>query len=80
MVQLCEDQQETFKLPRILVGSNYVQVIQKLALFFNETLLNCYFRGNEHRCKEMFSPTITDVGLCYTFNGLSGREIYRTLE
>lgn len=82
MFQFC-DGKHLLNLPHLpgnFDDSNYVDVIQNLAPHFNDTFIQCYFRDYPNECKDIFTPIITEVGLCYTFNGLPGREIYRTSE
>lgn len=44
----------------------------------NDMLMFCKWRNNMDYCDEMFSETLTDDGLCYTFNSISANDMLRT--
>lgn len=61
-------------------GTNFIQILKNLAPNLNDTFLICAFLSENFDFDAVHSPIITDAGLCYTFNGLSGEEIFRTVE
>ncbi|EAT48435.1 AAEL000552-PA, partial [Aedes aegypti] len=54
---------------------NIVPVLQKLSPLVNQTILTC--RVNGVRCNELFTETITDEGICFTFNGFSSYDMFK---
>ncbi|XP_036336958.1 pickpocket protein 28 [Rhagoletis pomonella] len=44
---------------------------------FNESYLHCKWRNLPENCQQMFQKFITEEGVCYSFNSLSAKEIYR---
>lgn len=79
LVQVCEND-VSFDLPGNFDNSKYLEILQHLAPNSNEIFVQCYFRDFKKNCGKKFSPSITELGLCYTFNSLPGNEIYRTSE
>lgn len=65
------------------VGHNFmdsecVQTLFDVAPRFNETLFFCKYRNFTDTCDKLFAPTITEEGICYTFNAMPGKDIYRS--
>jgi amiloride-sensitive sodium channel len=48
---------------------------QKVGPKFLEKISECAFMGIPHNCSELFTPIITDAGLCYSFNILHRNDI-----
>lgn len=42
-----------------------------------ETITNCEWKTNKTKCRPLFKETLTDEGICFTFNILNASEIYR---
>uniref|UniRef100_A0A336L784 CSON004091 protein n=1 Tax=Culicoides sonorensis TaxID=179676 RepID=A0A336L784_CULSO len=81
IVQLCDAYNgDNFTLPGVRDPKNYIKIIEKLAPKFEEIKHAGWINGEEVDLSEIFSPVITELGLCFTYNGLSGEEIYRTSE
>ncbi|KFB49418.1 AGAP011610-PA-like protein [Anopheles sinensis] len=54
-----------------------VQRLQQMAIKLNEIFVTCGWRGQTIDCGHLFKPTLTDSGICYTFNSLSADEMLR---
>ncbi|XP_039442669.1 pickpocket protein 28-like [Culex pipiens pallens] len=55
-----------------------LQTLRKLA-FRTETLIQwCMWRYKSVNCSEMISKTLTEDGICYTFNALPADQLYRS--
>lgn len=49
--------------------------ISRLAPDFEDTMVKCRLFDEWTSCDQFFHPTITEAGMCYTFNGLQLKEI-----
>lgn len=57
-------------------GGDCVEIMKKLAPPMKDVISNCYFGNSMKKCDEIFSETITDDGLCYTFNVANSDQIF----
>lgn len=57
--------------------AHIVQVMRQLAPQFNTMFDKCH-RSVMQNCSDMFVETVTDDGICYTYNAMSSHDIYRT--
>ncbi|XP_063915462.1 pickpocket protein 28-like [Zophobas morio] len=53
----------------------FFDVIQYVKPQFN--IRDCHYMGKKENCSKIFTPIITDEGICYTFNMLDRNEIFR---
>lgn len=44
----------------------------------NDTLWSCKWRNETVSCTDIFSTTLTEEGICYSFNSLTDQDIFRT--
>ncbi|XP_053668364.1 pickpocket protein 28-like [Anopheles marshallii] len=58
-------------------SDNVVEYLQKLAIPFEDIFLMCSWREHVIDCKNFFKQTITDAGICYTFNSLAADDLLR---
>ncbi|XP_055840672.1 pickpocket protein 28-like [Episyrphus balteatus] len=58
-------------------ASDLIMAMLKLAPIFNETMNDCYWKRTNFECDEYFDYTLTDEGICYSFNSLKSAH-YRT--
>lgn len=52
-----------------------VDQIIDMAPKIDEIMISCKFRNEYKDCHELFTMSITDEGLCYSFNALHNSEI-----
>lgn len=59
-------------------SANYAKTLRKMAVPFEEIFLKCYTSSNfSFSCSDVFSEVITDIGICYTFNMLDAKDLYK---
>lgn len=77
-VQLCEKfigDRLLNKLSGNYSNSSIVWQTLDMTPLLKDTITICRFRDELRFCSELFSPTITDVGVCYTFNALNNIDL-----
>ncbi|XP_053698532.1 pickpocket protein 28-like [Sabethes cyaneus] len=57
------------------ISENIVSILKKISFNMNETIYHCQMNGVV--CKAKFAQTITEEGICMTFNGFSSEEMFR---
>lgn len=50
--------------------------IRDVALDLDQTINSCKWNNKNNNCASIFQSTITEDGLCFTFNNLSPEDIY----
>uniref|UniRef100_A0A182PN37 Pickpocket n=1 Tax=Anopheles epiroticus TaxID=199890 RepID=A0A182PN37_9DIPT len=58
-------------------ADDVVTLLQKMAIPFEDMFLLCGWREHTVDCSEFFKETLTDVGVCYTFNSLAAEDLMR---
>lgn len=58
-------------------ASQMYKTIQEIAPTFGSNVFNCSINNNFHRCSDIFEPVMTDEGLCYTFNMVGSKKLFR---
>ena len=58
------------------VGTESIELISKVAPQSDEVLWSCRWSGNNQTCDTLFSPILTEEGVCFTFNMLDRDKIY----
>ncbi|XP_052873201.1 pickpocket protein 28-like [Anopheles cruzii] len=77
MVQVCDFSFSNLPFNHTY-DDNLVSIIQRMAIPFGEMFLMCVWKNRQVNCSELFKPTLTESGICYTFNGMSAEELLRT--
>lgn len=79
--QICDPHLfESMKLrEKPTTGENLLSIHREISLQ-QEFIALCQFQRNMMPCSELFEETITDDGICYTFNKLKGQFVYKTGE
>ncbi|XP_055305956.1 pickpocket protein 28-like, partial [Sitodiplosis mosellana] len=57
-------------------NTSIYDIIQDIAPNLTSVIVSCSWNLQMENCESHFSPTITDEGLCFTFNALNSDEIY----
>nr|XP_019556935.2 pickpocket protein 28-like [Aedes albopictus] len=57
---------------------NYVQILENIAIPFRSLYSGCKFRKYFLDCNVYWSKSITDGGVCYTFNAIDAESLLRT--
>ncbi|XP_058826840.1 pickpocket protein 28-like [Topomyia yanbarensis] len=52
-----------------------VSVLRRLSILQNDTFMMCKMHG--FSCSKMFTQTITEEGVCFTYNGFSQNDMFR---
>lgn len=57
---------------------DYFRIIREMSAPLNKQIMNCKWFGiTDESCEDLLTETYTEDGLCYTFNGFNGTDIYR---
>ncbi|XP_055590906.1 pickpocket protein 28-like [Uranotaenia lowii] len=75
--------QTCFALPKINkftthVSENCVEHFQNVSLDIDDTMISCSWRNQNVDCNTIWTQTLTDDGLCFTFNGIGANRLFRT--
>ena len=62
-----------------LTNSKIVDLIKEGALDFSDTMSYCMWRHKFNSCNEYFVPYLTEDGVCFTFNALDSREVFKDM-
>uniref|UniRef100_A0A182WEP1 Pickpocket n=1 Tax=Anopheles minimus TaxID=112268 RepID=A0A182WEP1_9DIPT len=58
-------------------ADDVVEYLQRMAIPFEDIFLLCGWREQVVDCKDFFKQTLTEAGICYTFNSLSADDLMR---
>lgn len=79
MIQICDFSFANYKTAEAY-DDNLVELLQEMALPFRESLIMCVWKNKLVNCSDLFMQTLTESGICYTFNGLSADDLLRRTE
>lgn len=57
--------------------TDITQILVDISISKNETGPFCKWNGRFYFCDKIFNFVATDEGICYQFNGLQAKDIYR---
>lgn len=66
-----------FTLGNKTMDPDIVQTLQDMSPKLDATLFSCKWRNAGINCSEIFSPIVTEEGICFTFNTLKAEEMFR---
>ncbi|XP_019525011.3 pickpocket protein 28-like [Aedes albopictus] len=84
MMQLCERTfytivlREAHSLPNKASHQSYASIVREMSLSMYQMMEYCMIRSELKFCEDMFSHTMTEEGICVSFNLLSAAELLRT--
>ncbi|XP_001849212.2 pickpocket protein 28 [Culex quinquefasciatus] len=55
-----------------------VPIMKAMALSLDDVFATCKWRNEELPCESLFTQSLTDNGICYTFNAVDAYQLYRT--
>nr|XP_029732096.1 pickpocket protein 28-like [Aedes albopictus] len=80
VLQICDDffhYNENY--PELYAETNHrvdvVGILRHLSVNVDHTILSCWINGRE--CNNLFTETLTEEGICFTFNGFSTYDMFR---
>lgn len=78
VLQLCDAHiaVDNFNIGNNFTNSEFFDVIKEVAPTYNDTMFFCKWRNEVNFCDAFFRTTMTEEGVCYTFNALNSRDIY----
>lgn len=78
LLQICNTQVIDKATPRLAHPSiDYLEILNKMLPSFERYYYFCKWFGHFSECDELFTKTYTEEGICFTFNGLNGSDLYR---
>lgn len=78
VAQICHTRSpEIFDLGDDVTYRHIYRDLKYLSPTLHETFSSCEWKGNRTACRQLFKETLTDEGICFTFNLLNASEIYR---
>lgn len=66
-----------FDIGNLTVDPDIVQTLKDLSPKLDEQLFQCKWRNAPDTCQDLFSPILTEEGMCFTFNTLNANEMFR---
>lgn len=59
-----------------LMDESIYNVIEGMALSFDDVMYRCWWQNKIRNCSKYFLPVFTEDGFCFTFNALNSHEMY----
>lgn len=78
LLHVCNTHSIQQEMP-IIPGDNldYYKLLERMLPPFDRYFFYCRWLSRFNECDKYFRPTLTEEGICYTFNGLRPTDIYR---
>lgn len=78
MVSLCDEWYSNSHINKTKLHVQDVDLLREMAPTLEETLSYCTFRSVPDNCTDRFAEMITEDGVCFTFNAIDGKEIFKS--
>ncbi|XP_068914027.1 pickpocket protein 28-like isoform X2 [Tenebrio molitor] len=59
-----------------MLGNDFFEIFDRIRKPLDDIFFRCELFGRTRNCSELFVPTLTEEGLCYTFNMLSREDLF----
>lgn len=76
MLHVCPYMSEFYEFNDSL-KMNYIQILKYMSIPFKEMFGGCQYRNYRVDCAQYFTESITDSGVCYTFNAIDAEQLFR---
>lgn len=75
--QVCEQNIKNTTVGSFFTTRNIVQILEELTPRMPPTLFLCRWHNEQIPCTNIFAQILTEEGICYTFNNLEQKDIFR---
>lgn len=78
LLQTCDSMLLKTELPRISNETiDYIRILNEISAELGDQAYMCNWHNGTEECEDLFTKTYTEDGICYTFNGFNGTDLYR---
>lgn len=63
-------------LENTTIDREYVELLVEMAPKIDDVFEECYFMEREYNCNFLFQETLTEDGLCFSFNTFNSRRMF----
>ncbi|GJQ86101.1 hypothetical protein Trydic_g15257 [Trypoxylus dichotomus] len=77
MTMICNRTSKPISMESDYFDIDVLHFLSNVTPSFNETFISCKFSGEIKDCREIFTPVFTVDGVCYSFNILDHKEMFR---
>lgn len=64
------------KLDNATIDREYVRLLIEMAPRVKDVFEECFFMERQYKCSFLFQETVTDDGLCFSFNTFNSRMMF----
>lgn len=78
ITQVCDAHLSSFMVGNVTSdGRTIVDTLEELKVEMNSSIFQCKWRNDFKNCSDILVPILTEEGMCFTFNTLSTKELFR---